>query len=319
MRVGVRRIRRAAGRVVTFATTGIRGDSLRRVDTQRYFHHFSTELTLRAALMAHPTDGGTRLHPTGAMPRPRHPSGRPTITPIKTRDTDEEVPRATRSLYGSSSSSGGGKAAGAKLGEWINKGTPARKAAPRTPEPKYSDSDTDEPDARFSAPVDMNETWEAEAAEEMASDMWLDELELRMAQVYERVGRQQQQYAENLQRKKTGAGEDDMGMTYEELGVYGRLRKISRLGPVEMFRRLLLEWKDRFSVDEIAEKVKRFFFFYSANRHKMTTLTPSYHAENYSPEDNRFDLRPFLYIVRWPWQFRKIDEIARKANAEKAD
>jgi NAD+ synthase (glutamine-hydrolysing) len=113
--------------------------------------------------------------------------------------------------------------------------------------------------------------------------------------------------------------EDDMGMTYEELGVYGRLRKISRLGPVEMFRRLLLEWKDRFSVDEIAEKVKRFFFFYSANRHKMTTLTPSYHAENYSPEDNRFDLRPFLYNVRWPWQFRKIDEIARKANAEKAD
>ena len=163
--------------------------------------------------MTHPTDVGTRLHPTGAMPRPRHPSGRPTITPIKTRDTDEEVPRATRSLYGSSSSSGGGKAAGAKLGEWINKGTPARKAAPRTPEPKYSDSDTDEPDARFSAPVDMNETWEAEAAEEMASDMWLDELELRMAQVYERVGRQQQQYAENLQRKKTGAGEDDMGMT----------------------------------------------------------------------------------------------------------
>jgi NAD+ synthase (glutamine-hydrolysing) len=86
-----------------------------------------------------------------------------------------------------------------------------------------------------------------------------------------------------------------------------------------MFRRLLLEWKDRFSVDEIAEKVKRFFFFYSANRHKMTTLTPSYHAENYSPEDNRFDLRPFLYNVRWPWQFRKIDEIVRKANAEMAD
>ena len=26
-------------------------------------------------------------------------------------------------------------------------------------------------------------------------------------------------------------------------------------------------------------KVKRFFFYYSINRHKMTTLTPSYHAE----------------------------------------
>lgn len=95
--------------------------------------------------------------------------------------------------------------------------------------------------------------------------------------------------------------EEDMGMSYEELGVYGRLRKIAKLGPVEMFRRLLHDWRDRAPPSEIAEKVKRFFFFYSSNRHKMTTLTPSYHAENYSPDDNRFDLRPFLYNVRWPW------------------
>jgi len=109
--------------------------------------------------------------------------------------------------------------------------------------------------------------------------------------------------------------EEDMGMSYEELGVYGRLRKIARLGPVEMFKRLLHDWRDRgLSVAEIAEKVKRFFFFYSCNRHKMTTLTPSYHAENYSPEDNRFDLRPFLYNVRWPWQFKKIDEIVTQIN-----
>ncbi len=39
--------------------------------------------------------------------------------------------------------------------------------------------------------------------------------------------------------------EVDMGMTYEELGIYGRLRKISRCGPVSMFRRLLVEWQDR--------------------------------------------------------------------------
>lgn len=108
--------------------------------------------------------------------------------------------------------------------------------------------------------------------------------------------------------------EEDMGMSYDELGVYGRLRKIARLGPVEMFKRLLHEWRDRASPAEIAEKVKRFFFFYSANRHKMTTLTPSYHAENYSPDDNRFDLRPFLYNVRWPWQFKKIDEIVAKSK-----
>jgi hypothetical protein len=29
--------------------------------------------------------------------------------------------------------------------------------------------------------------------------------------------------------------EVDMGMTYEELGMYGRLRKIFRCGPVSMF------------------------------------------------------------------------------------
>ncbi|XP_015417873.1 PREDICTED: glutamine-dependent NAD(+) synthetase, partial [Myotis davidii] len=58
---------------------------------------------------------------------------------------------------------------------------------------------------------------------------------------------------------------------------------------------------------QVADKVKRFFSKYSVNRHKMTTLTPAYHAESYSPDDNRFDLRPFLYHVGWPWQFRCIE------------
>jgi NAD+ synthase (glutamine-hydrolysing) len=105
--------------------------------------------------------------------------------------------------------------------------------------------------------------------------------------------------------------EEDMGMTYEELGVFGRLRKIDRLGPVSMVWRLYTkEWTGKgLSILEIGEKVKKFFFYYSCNRHKMTTLTPSYHAENYSPDDNRFDQRQFLYNVKWPWQFRKIDEL----------
>ena len=50
--------------------------------------------------------------------------------------------------------------------------------------------------------------------------------------------------------------------------------------------------------------------YYAINRHKATTLTPAYHAEEYSPDDNRFDHRPFLYNVRWPWQFARIDELA---------
>nr|XP_054491493.1 glutamine-dependent NAD(+) synthetase isoform X3 [Agelaius phoeniceus] len=64
--------------------------------------------------------------------------------------------------------------------------------------------------------------------------------------------------------------------------------------------------------DEVASKVKHFFRMYSVNRHKMTTLTPSYHAENYSPDDNRFDLRPFLYNTSWSWQFRCIDKQVSK-------
>ncbi len=60
----------------------------------------------------------------------------------------------------------------------------------------------------------------------------------------------------------------------------------------------------------IAERVKKFFTYYSINRHKLTTLTPSYHAESYSPDDNRFDHRQFLYNTRWPWQFRQIDKMA---------
>ncbi|KAL6566190.1 hypothetical protein OROGR_001805 [Orobanche gracilis] len=48
----------------------------------------------------------------------------------------------------------------------------------------------------------------------------------------------------------------------------------------------------------------------------MTVLTPSYHAESYSPEDNRFDLRQFLYNARWPYQFRKIDELVQNLNGD---
>ncbi|GLB41773.1 putative NAD synthetase family protein [Lyophyllum shimeji] len=104
--------------------------------------------------------------------------------------------------------------------------------------------------------------------------------------------------------------EADMGMTYDELSVFGRLRKVEKCGPYSTFTKLVHEWGAVLSPTQIAEKVKLFFFEYARNRHKMTTLTPAYHAESYSPDDNRFDLRPFLYPARFPWQFKKIDEVA---------
>jgi len=106
--------------------------------------------------------------------------------------------------------------------------------------------------------------------------------------------------------------EADMGMTYAELSQFGRLRKQSFCGPYSMFCHLVATWKSDLSPKEVAEKVKHFFLCYAINRHKMTVLTPSVHAESYSPDDNRFDHRPFLYRPNWSWQFKAIDDEAEK-------
>lgn len=42
----------------------------------------------------------------------------------------------------------------------------------------------------------------------------------------------------------------------------------------------------------------------------MSRLADIAIQESYSPDDNRFDLRPFLYPSRFTHQFKKIDELA---------
>jgi NAD+ synthase (glutamine-hydrolysing) len=125
--------------------------------------------------------------------------------------------------------------------------------------------------------------------------------------------------------------EADMGCTYDDLTAFGRLRKVARCGPVAAYRRLVAAWgwERRFGGGgeeggaaspaalpplEVARRVKHFFSCYAANRHKATVLPPSYHAESYSPDDNRFDHRQFLYNARWPWQFARIDREAAEAQ-----
>ena len=125
-----------------------------------------------------------------------------------------------------------------------------------------------------------------------------------------------------------------MGMSYAELGDLGTARKICNGGPLTVFWKMMEKWDHPIATqrrkltasirrdvkqkpytsyaDEVGQKVKDFFFFHAVNRHKMTTLTPGYHAENYSPEDNRFDLRPFLYPARFERQFRAIDDAVRE-------
>jgi NAD+ synthase (glutamine-hydrolysing) len=119
---------------------------------------------------------------------------------------------------------------------------------------------------------------------------------------------------EPLTATHTQTDEVDMGMTYNELSIFGILRKVYKFGPFSMFKRLVNDW-DMFDPTVIAQKVKRFFFYYSINRHKTTVLPPAYHMSAYSPDDNRFDLRPFLYNSSWTWQFNKIDEYVKQSSS----
>lgn len=113
--------------------------------------------------------------------------------------------------------------------------------------------------------------------------------------------------------KKPQTDEEEIGMTYEELSFMGQLRKDYKKGPYSMFRSLLNIWKDR-KPEEILDKVKRFFRKYSINRHKVTTITPSLHCESYSIDDNRYDLRQFLYNTNWSFQFGQMENYLQKSQ-----
>ena len=108
--------------------------------------------------------------------------------------------------------------------------------------------------------------------------------------------------------------EVDLKLTYKQLSLFGRFRKgkFGACGPYSMFCQL---WHKKHEFEEVAtlsaadlaEKVKQFFKLHARNRHKSTVLTPSLHSETYSPDDNRFDHRQFLFDVQWKWQFNQID------------
>lgn len=53
--------------------------------------------------------------------------------------------------------------------------------------------------------------------------------------------------------------EEDMGMTYAELSVFGKLRKEENCGPYSMFCKLVQTWSHAYTPLEVAEKVKHFF------------------------------------------------------------
>ncbi|CAL8069839.1 unnamed protein product [Calicophoron daubneyi] len=124
--------------------------------------------------------------------------------------------------------------------------------------------------------------------------------------------------------------EADLGLTYSLLSLFGRLRKMECCGPYSMLRRLLdgawYQVKEDIPTElikpnnrggpQLAEylsnKVKLFFRRYATNRHKATILPPAYHTEAYSADDNRFDLRPYLYPSEWTHQFACMDALVRE-------
>ncbi|CAE7599472.1 QNS1 [Symbiodinium natans] len=130
--------------------------------------------------------------------------------------------------------------------------------------------------------------------------------------------------------------EKDMGMSYAAWMQTAQTLPVEKCGPLSTFLKLRQLWshktadwtgpqdndraitpsirvKDQPKTfdEKVAQKVKDFYFYNAINRHKMTTLTPSYHAENYSPDDNRFDLRPFLFPATFEAQFEAIDEVVK--------
>lgn len=112
--------------------------------------------------------------------------------------------------------------------------------------------------------------------------------------------------------------EDQMGFTYVELGIMGRLRKITKCGPWGMYEKLLHMWSESYSPIEIYEKTRRFFYYYAINRHKQVILTPALHSESYGCDDNRFDLRPILYPM-FSWPYKKMEAHAKHLMESEKD
>jgi len=144
-------------------------------------------------------------------------------------------------------------------------------------------------------------------------------------------------------KKLIQSDEVDMEMRYDELYQYGLMRKRDALGPLSMFYFMLKQMKDRkdnsagcievvnksgrdpfgrvlskFDIKDIKaidvyNKIKTFYDYYCRNRNKMTSITPSIHATNYSPDDNRFDLRPYLYPYL-KLQYDDMEQIAKELD-----
>ena len=91
--------------------------------------------------------------------------------------------------------------------------------------------------------------------------------------------------------------ETDIGLLYTEMSELGRLMS-NGYGPIDTYQKLKNDkgevFKDQ-SNDYINEKITLFNYRYRFHRHKAVILPPSVHLLSQTPDDNRYNLRPFLY------------------------
>ena len=90
-----------------------------------------------------------------------------------------------------------------------------------------------------------------------------------------------------------------------ELEFLCKTRKLYKSGPLRALIACLEEWSC--PPLETCSKVKLFFTTYGQNRHKSTVLTPLMQFSGSGCDDNRFDLRQFLYNTSWTSQFEELD------------
>jgi len=91
--------------------------------------------------------------------------------------------------------------------------------------------------------------------------------------------------------------EDDIGLKYMEMSELSRLMS-SGYGPLDSFMKIASEPNNVFNTGTTGSKLAKIYTFnnrYRINRHKAVILPPSVHLLSYSPDDNRYNLRPFLY------------------------
>ena len=92
-----------------------------------------------------------------------------------------------------------------------------------------------------------------------------------------------------------------MGITYQQIFELGKLRA-SGYGAIDSYLKIKddIDLTKIFSIDPFGKRIDPktvvtiFFDRYCINRNKTTIIPPSVHLVP-SPDDNRYDLRPFLY------------------------